>query len=198
MTKILDDIAHLAVEIDEVRPYHQNARQGDVGLISQSLAVNGQYKPIIVQASTGKIIAGNHTWRAARALKWDKIAVQRLDCTDEQAEKILLVDNRSADVASYDYDVLKDQLTLLPDLLGTGYELEDLATLGDLVDEPLDLSRTDTGHKAQMLSHTIFFDDETQQTAWQQFVSWLRDNGTGSTDSAKIINFVAEAISDQT
>ena len=87
---------------------------------------------------------------------------------------------------------------MLPDLLGTGYELEDLATLGDLVEEPLDLSRTDTGHKPQMLSHTIFFDDETQQTAWQQFVSWLRDNGTGPTDSAKIINFVTEAISDET
>jgi len=193
---IHDEIQHLAVDINEVRPWHKNARQGDVGLLSESLRVNGQYKPIIVQKSTGKIVAGNHTWRAARALKWDQIAVQFLDVADAGAEKIVLVDNRTSDVATYDYDILKDQLTLLTDLEGTGYTLEDLGSLGELVDEPLDLSK-DSGHKSQMLSATLYFDSETQQAAWQQFLGWLRENREGSTDTAKITAFVLGVMGDE-
>lgn len=193
---IAEEIQHLAVEINDIRPWHKNARQGDVGLLSESLRVNGQYKPIVVQKSTGKIMAGNHTWRAARALKWNKIAAVFLDVDDAQAEKIVLVDNRTSDVATYDYDILKDQLSLLPDLEGTGYTLEDLGSLGELVDEPLDLSKQD-GHKNQMLSATIYFDNETQQAAWQQFLSWLRENGEGSTDTAKITSFILGVIRDE-
>lgn len=186
---ILKDIEHLAVEIGSVKPWHNNARNGDVGLISESLKRNGQYKPILVQQSTGKIIAGNHTWRAARALKWEKIAVQTIDCTDDQAERIVLVDNRASDVASYDYDILKDQLSLLPDLAGTGYTMEDLGTLGELVDEPL---KTDSGHKPQVLTATINFDTEGQQETWHSFLRWVRENRDGSTDAAKITALALE------
>jgi hypothetical protein len=192
---IHDEIQHLAVDISEVRPWHKNARQGDVGLLSESLRLNGQYKPIIVQKATGKIVAGNHTWRAARALKWGKIAVQFLDVSDSDAEKIVLVDNRTSDVATYDYNILKEQLSLLPDLAGTGYTLEDIQTLGELVDEPLDLGKG-SEHKSQMLSATLYFDSETQQAAWQQFLGWIRENREGSTDTAKITAFVLEAMSD--
>ena len=186
---IHDEIAGLAVPVEDVRPWHRNARNGDVGIISESLKRNGQYKPILVQKSTGKIIAGNHTWRAARALKWEKIAVQFLDVTDDQAERIVLVDNRTSDLATYDYDILKDQLSLLPDLAGTGYTLEDIQTLGELVDEPLD---TDTGHKPQVLTATISFDTEGQQETWHSFLRWVRENRDGSTDGAKLTALALE------
>lgn len=187
--KIHDEIAVLAVPVEDVRPWHRNARNGDVGIISESLKRNGQYKPILAQKSTSKIIAGNHTWRAARALKWEKIAVQFLDVTDDEAERIVLVDNRTSDLATYDYDILKDQLSLLPDLAGTGYTLEDIQTLGELVDEPL---KTDSGHKPQVLTATINFDTEGQQETWHSFLRWVRENKDGSTDGAKLTALALE------
>lgn len=168
--KIHDEMRHLLVDIDEIKPWHRNSRNGDVGAISESLKANGQYKPILVQRSTHKIVAGNHTWRAARALKWDKIAVLFLDVTDEEAERIVLVDNRMSDLATYDYDVLRAQLEDLPDLAGTGYTLEDIEALGELVDEPLAADEIEP-----VLSATLRFDNAEQQQRWNQFVRHLRE-----------------------
>jgi len=94
------EIQQHAVPIDDVQGHPKNVRQGDVGAISVSLEAHGQYKPILVQQSTGFIIAGNHTWMAAKALGWPEIAVQYLEVDDDKALRILLADNRSTDLAT--------------------------------------------------------------------------------------------------
>ena len=55
------------VPLEKLSPYPYNARRGNVEVIRESLRVNGQYKPIVVQKSTGHVLAGNHTLEAARA-----------------------------------------------------------------------------------------------------------------------------------
>jgi hypothetical protein len=105
------EIESLAVAIDSVQPHPRNVRQGDVGAISISLEAHGQYKPILVQKSTGYIVAGNHTWQAAKALGWSEIAVQHLELDDDKAVRILLADNRSTDLASYDDHALAELLS---------------------------------------------------------------------------------------
>ena len=105
------EIEKFAVGIDEVEGHPKNVRQGDVGAITVSLEAHGQYKPILVQKSSGYIIAGNHTWLAAKALGWKKIAVQYLDVDDDKALRILLADNRSTDLATYDELALAEVLS---------------------------------------------------------------------------------------
>lgn len=127
------------VPIDAVRPHPKNVRQGDIGAISESLKAHGQYRAIVAQRSTGHIIAGNHTWKAAKVLGWNQIAVHWLDVDDEKALRILLVDNRTTDLATYDSAGLADLLKTLsasPTALdGTGFD-------GDALDELLgDLQR---------------------------------------------------------
>lgn len=131
-------------KITAITPHPNNVRQGDVGAISESLSVHGQYRPIIVQKSTGHILAGNHTWKAASVLGWKEIDAVELDVTDDEALRILLVDNRTNDLASYDRYALTELLEVLANtdaqLEGTGFDLDDLdGFLSDLdkADKPL-------------------------------------------------------------
>jgi len=121
------------VEIGSVRPHPKNVRQGDIGAISESLRAHGQYRAIVVQRSTGQILAGNHTWKAAKALGWSHISAHFIDCDDEQAMRILLADNRANDLATYDDAALAELLTALSHTddhltatLFTGDDLDDL------------------------------------------------------------------------
>lgn len=49
---------NLTVPIGDVRPRRGNPRQGNVDLIAESLARNGQYRPIVVNKPTGEVLAG--------------------------------------------------------------------------------------------------------------------------------------------
>jgi DNA modification methylase len=130
---IRPEIQSLATPITQLKPHPQNVRQGDIGAISLSLEQHGQYRPIVVQQSTGFILAGNHTYKAAKALKWKDIAATYVDVDDEQALRILLIDNRANDLASYDDSALVDMLKALMDtelkLDGTGFDPSDLDQL---------------------------------------------------------------------
>jgi hypothetical protein len=139
---IRTEIASLAIKVDDLREHPDNVRQGDVGAISESLTFHGQYRPIVVQRSTNYVLAGNHTLKAARSLGWSEVAATFVDCNDEQALRILLIDNRTNDLASYDEPALIDALKQLTatdqGLLGTAFDPsaldEMIAALG--LDDP--------------------------------------------------------------
>lgn len=127
----------LAVPVSRLRLYARNPRRGDVEAIKESLRLNGQYRPIVVNrgSATGReheVLAGNHTLRAARELGWNKIDATYVDVDDEQARRIVLVDNRTNDLASYDLEELLAELEALPSLEGSGY---DSTALDDLLEE---------------------------------------------------------------
>ena len=122
-----------SVALDDLIPHPDNARQGDVGAIAESLKAHGQYKPIVVQASTGFVIAGNHTLQAARVLGWPELEVVKIDVDDDEARRIMLVDNRTTDLATYDDEGLARVLSELTNsergLEGTGFDGDDLDDL---------------------------------------------------------------------
>ncbi|MGI5139361.1 MULTISPECIES: ParB/RepB/Spo0J family partition protein [unclassified Streptomyces] len=134
--RIPESLLPLAVPIDDLSVYHRNPRTGDVDAIAESLRVNGQYKAIVVNRGThtgrpNEILAGNHTWTAAKQLGWDQIAATFVDVSDEDAARIVVVDNRTSDLAGYDSELLADILDELPDLDGTGYDQDALDKLLD-------------------------------------------------------------------
>ncbi|MFF7613552.1 ParB/RepB/Spo0J family partition protein [Streptomyces lavendulae] len=136
---IPDELLPLAVAVADLRPFHRNPRNGDVASIRESLTVNGQYKAIVVNRGThtgrpGEILAGNHTFQAAVGLGWETIAATWVDIDDEAAMRIVVVDNRTSDLAGYDSALLAEILEELPDLQGTGY---DQTALDELLDHSL-------------------------------------------------------------
>jgi len=140
---IPETLSALAVPIDSLTPYQDNPRRGDLEAIKESLAANGQYRPIVVNRRTGEVLAGNHTLRAAEQLGWTRIAVTWVDVDDETARRIVLVDNRSNDLAGYDDALLASILEDLPDLEGTGYDKAALAELLAGRDDPVALTDPD-------------------------------------------------------
>lgn len=121
------------VSLSKLKPYPNNPRRGDLHVLVESLTTHGQYKPIVVQLSTNLILAGNHTYKAAKQLGWKQIAVTYVDCDDAIAKRIMLADNRLTDLANYDEINLLGLLEALPDLQGTGFSQQDIDELNSMV-----------------------------------------------------------------
>lgn len=143
------DLTTRRVPIGTLAPHPRNARNGDTDAIVTSLQVNGQYRPIVATAD-GTILAGNHTYAAAMQLGWQEIDVVLLDLDPNgpDAVRIMLADNRTADLGRYDDGLLLELLTDLPELDGTGYDAHDVDVLQAYLDgvtvAPLDAGEFDS------------------------------------------------------
>jgi ParB-like chromosome segregation protein Spo0J len=83
--KIDPALEHLAVPIGDLVPHPENQRLSDVEAIAASLERFGQVRPIVVQASSGYVVAGNHLLATARELGAERVAAVRVDLDDEDA-----------------------------------------------------------------------------------------------------------------
>jgi ParB-like chromosome segregation protein Spo0J len=136
----------LLEDVGTLRPHLDNPRNGDLDAIAESILTNGLYRPVYAQRSTGMILAGNHTYAAALGLGAERLPVVWLDVDDSLARRILLADNKIADLGQYDQAQLLDLLKTVvvePDaLLGTGYVPDDIAhieaLLADIEDRSLE------------------------------------------------------------
>jgi ParB-like chromosome segregation protein Spo0J len=124
------------VPIDSICQHERNVNQADLGALLQSVEANGFYGFVVVQKSTGKILAGNHRWRLAKEQGATEIPASFIDVDDQAALRILLADNRLARLGFDDSDALVDLLQSIRNdqgsLLGTGFD--DVA-LQELLDE---------------------------------------------------------------
>ncbi len=131
------DVVYALMEEIDLHP--DNANVGNVDVIAESIRVNGFYAPIIVQASTGFIIAGNHRYQAAKKLGMEQVPVVYLDVDDTEAKRIMVADNRTTRLGHDDSELLTALLEDLGDtelgLMGTGYSHADLQTLIDQADK---------------------------------------------------------------
>lgn len=125
------------VPIGELTTRGGNPRRGDIRAIADSLKANGQYRPVVAneQGGTLEVLAGNHTVAAAKELGWGELLVHVVQVDDEQARRIVLADNRTADLATYDLAVLAAELDALTDFSGTGYAEADLQAVLDVQED---------------------------------------------------------------
>ena len=119
-----------SVAVEKLESHPNNPRRGDVDTIVESLKTNGQFRPIVI-SSDNVVLAGNHTLQAAVKLGLPKIDVVRLPVTgdSDEAVRVMLADNRSSDMSTYDDADLIVLLESLTDLEGTGYIPDDLTDL---------------------------------------------------------------------
>ena len=117
------------VPIANLDCHPENPREGDVGAIVESIRSNGWFGTIVAQKSTGYVLAGNHRLIAAGYLGMETVPVFWADVDDKTARRILLADNRTAELATYNVDELASLLEAAAkenNLEGTGYEGEDI------------------------------------------------------------------------
>ncbi|MFE7965392.1 ParB/RepB/Spo0J family partition protein [Streptomyces cellulosae] len=166
--KIIDSLQQHQVPIDSIKPWPGNPNQGDIDDIASSLEEFGQWRPAVVQKSTGQICIGNSMWIAAKEkLGWTGIAAILVDIDDVAARKMLARDNRSRDKATYNDFLLADFLNELSDLTGgdldgSGWEPTDLddllkstgALAADTTSFLTTFTEPDTSEAAQALAPT--------------------------------------------
>lgn len=125
------------VKASELELHPDNARRGNLDRLTESIRVNGFYGAIVAQKSTRHIIVGNHRYQAAVSLGIKELPVLWVDIDDAEARRMLLVDNRSNDLASYDDELLVELLRLTEHetgLEGSGFDKDTFDLLGRIVD----------------------------------------------------------------
>lgn len=94
------------IPLKKLRNAERNPRRGAVAEVIESLREFGQHRPMVVQASTGQVIVGNHLLMAARTLGWDTGDCYVVDDDDKKALRRAIADNAVGDKAGWDDDEL--------------------------------------------------------------------------------------------
>lgn len=122
-----------AIDVEAIREHPENPNVGDDERVGDSIDQLGFFGAILVQSSTGRIMAGNTRYRAARERGAETVPGFWLDVDDDTARRIMLYDNRSRDFAVYDDAKLVDLLNSLAltdvGLVATGFDAADLDSL---------------------------------------------------------------------
>lgn len=121
------------MSVNDLHPHPENPNHGDVNMIAESLEQHGQYRSVVANKD-GTILAGHHVWQAAKNIKMTTLRVDVVDADEQSARKILLADNRIADLGGgVDMEsLLEVLLSLEGDLVGTGFDEDYIRMLEEM------------------------------------------------------------------
>ena len=108
----------VAKSIDEIKPYENNPRNNDdaVDAVANSIKEFGWQQPIVVDIG-GVIIAGHTRYKAAQKLGLKTVpVVVAKDLSEEQVKAYRLADNKSGELATWDEELLEDELVGIDDI----------------------------------------------------------------------------------
>lgn len=125
------------VPIDKLSEHPENYNRGDDERVASLLRRFGQWRPAVVQRSTGHVLVGNTMLRAARSiLGWSELNVHWRDVDDDEARRILVSDNHASDFATRDDRALAALLRSFgDDLDGTLFEQDEVDDLLAIIEE---------------------------------------------------------------
>ena len=113
------------MRLSEIKPYKKNAKKHDetqIKNVMQSIKEFGVVQPIVVDRNN-TIIIGHCRYEAMKRLGYDELQedwVKVVDLSDEEAEKLRLLDNKLNE-SEWDLDLLKD---LVPSLDFSDFEID--------------------------------------------------------------------------
>jgi DNA modification methylase len=126
------------VPIESVHEDPRNARQHpakNLEAIRGSLERFEQVEPLVVQASTGRVIGGNGRLQVMRELGWEQVEIVRVEVDDQAATALGLALNRTAEIAEWDDRQLAELLREVGDVaVGVGWDEKELVSFLASVD----------------------------------------------------------------
>ena len=166
-------------KLADVNPYEQNPRinDGAVEAVVRSIQEFGFRQPIVVDED-GVIIVGHTRFKAAQKLGMEKVPIHvAKGLSPAQVKAYRLADNRTGEIAEWDYDLLPIELSQLGEMefdLGMlGFAEDDLAKLldpgvkegltdPDAVPEPPDEAITQPGDLWILGDHRLLCADSSK------------------------------------
>ena len=100
------------LKIKDIHPYERNARKNDqaVDAVAKSIEQCTYVAPIVVDENH-VILAGHTRWKALKKLgRTECECIVKDGLTDEQKKKYRLLDNKTNELADWDFDLLADEL----------------------------------------------------------------------------------------
>lgn len=194
--------AHVRVQIvyrdiTTLQPYDYNPRDnaGAINSLAESIRNFGFVVPVVV-ASDGTVAAGHTRIEAAKKLGLIEVPTIVADhMTDEQINAFRLIDNKVAELAKWDFDLLAGEIAKLKDtginLQDFGWTREELDCLTDIVREDclstdglIDAQAQDRIRRTErrapatarfVLGEIVFFVPATDYQAWVAGIRTLHD-----------------------
>ena len=120
--------------VSALKPWKGNPRLNDhaVGAVARSIKSFGFNVPILCDQNS-TIIAGHTRWKAAKKLGMKFVPVLVLEMTETQRRAYSVADNKTAQIAEWDYPQLREVLEELRcdeiDLSSLGYSASELEAL---------------------------------------------------------------------
>lgn len=166
-------------KLADIQPYDKNPRLNDnaVAAVAASIREFGFRQPIVVDAE-GVIICGHTRYKAAVQMGLEKVPVHvAKDLTPEQIKAYRIADNKTGELAEWNYDLLPIELGELVscdyDLRLLGFDQEELAKLldpgvqegltdPDDVPEPPDEATTQPGDLWILGDHRLLCGDSSK------------------------------------
>ncbi|NUF26347.1 ParB N-terminal domain-containing protein [Bombilactobacillus mellis] len=161
----------ISMAISDIKPYPNNPRKNDdaVTATANSIKEFGWQQPIIVDKDN-IIIAGHTRYKAAKQLNMDTVpVVVAKNLSKEQVKAYRLADNKTGEIAVWDYEFLDDELANIID-----FDMEDFGFEQIKNDVNID---------------DIFFDDEEQQKKDNTlYLKWENKKVVVSQDTLLFLN----------
>lgn len=102
----------VTMKLSEIHPYERNPRRNDpaVASVVESIQQCTYVAPIVVDED-GVILAGHTRYQALKKLKRNEAQViVKTGLSEEQKRKYRLLDNKTAELADWNFDLLADEL----------------------------------------------------------------------------------------
>jgi hypothetical protein len=140
-----------SVPIAELRPNPRNPNkhsEEQIERLMAALARDKQTRPVLARKANKMLIAGHGVHTAARRLGWTEISVIFLDVDQANADRIMLADDRLANLSELDDRRVADLMKEIGqgDWLATGYSVEEAQNLfGQSAIADLEVREIETG-----------------------------------------------------
>lgn len=182
-----DDLKIIYKEVDELIPYVNNPRNNTnaVNAVASSIKNFGFKNPIVIDEGN-EIINGHTRMLAAKKLGLTKVpCILADDLSDEEKKAFRLADNKTSELAEWDFDLLNSELEELTemdldfDMSDFGFEeleeLEDIEVVEDdySPDEEI-IYKTKAGDVWLLGNHRLMCGDSTKQNDVDKLMNGIK------------------------
>ena len=158
----------ISKNIEEIKEYENNPRNNDnaVEYVARSIKDFGFKIPIIIDKNN-IIVAGHTRYKAAKELNLSEIpCIVADDLTDEQIKAFRLVDNKSAELADWNLELLNIELENIHDIDMNLYNFDLTEMLDNVVDDDYEIElpedpKTKQGNIYKLGNHYLMCGDST-------------------------------------
>lgn len=192
------NIAVSQIPINELRAYQYNARihsQKQIEQIARSIKSFGFTNPILIN-DENTILAGHGRWEAAKKLGFKKVPVISFTHLDQNAQRAyILADNKLAEKAGWDKDILKIELQNIIDfdldfdVTLTGFDTPEIDFIlhdgrsdqnqkeiddVDLMDDTEIEARVQKGDLWRLGDHFLYCGDSLEKESYKRLLGYER------------------------